>query len=231
MNLILYNILNYLQNKDLLSFNIILNNYRYFEYDSNIIFYELKETLKYILKNRYNLKKRFNRFIEYQNLKKNFKNTIFDEDFIYEFPIYNYHGNFLGGTDFINYIYPEDIYFPIMIGIDSWKRPFIIIKYKFLGGNITQFEVNHEFEINKEYILVIYQRMFGIKNWWCQLNCEKDNGPLLIGKECNLDDLDMVMILENIKLLLKGENPYYAQFQSNLDVDVNFEQINCKLAY
>ena len=95
MNLILYNILNYLQNKDLLSFNIILNNYRYFEYDSNIIFYELKETLKYILKNRYNLKKRFNRFIEYQNLKKNFKNTIFDEDFIYEFPIYNYHGNFL----------------------------------------------------------------------------------------------------------------------------------------
>ena len=60
---------------------------------------------------------------------------------------------------------------------------------------------------------------------------KKDNGPLLIGRDCSLDDLDMVMTLENIKLMLKGQNPYYAQFQSNLDVDVNFEQINCKLAY
>lgn len=72
MNLILYNILNYLQNKDLLSFNIILNNDTYFEYDNNIIFYDLKETLEYLLQNRYNLKKRFGRFTEYKNLKKKF---------------------------------------------------------------------------------------------------------------------------------------------------------------
>ena len=171
MNLILYNILNYLQNKDLISFNIISNNNTYFEY--NILFYELKETLKYILENRYNLKNRFVRFIEYKTLRKAFKNTTFDDEIIYQFPIYNYKGNFLGGDDFINYIYPEDIKYPIMIGVDSWKRPFIIIKYKFLGGNVNQFGINYQFEINKDYILVIYQRIFGFKSWWCQLDCEK----------------------------------------------------------
>ena len=38
--------------------------------------------------------------------------------------------------------------------------------------------------------------------------------------------------LDNMKLMLKGEKPYYAQFQNNIyDEEVDFIQVNCKLAY
>ena len=227
MNFVLYNILDYLPNSDLILLNLALK----YNINQNYFFIsELKISLQEIIKNRNKLMKCFSRILEYKNLKSVFKYTIFDDDFIYDCPTYEYKGNFLGEDDFIDSIVPSDINFPIMIGFDYWKRPFIIIKYIFLGGDVIQFQLDYNFDINKDYLLVLFQRMSGFKNWWCKVNY--NNGPLLIGKDTHVDNLDLIMTLDNIKLMIKNRKPYYVQYQNSiLDEEVDFLELNCRLSY
>jgi len=78
---------------------------------------------KYLLiKNKY-----FNYLKKYKILKYLQEGPF--KRFANKYPILNWESNFLGYTGYIDNISLHNLSYPIMIGIDSYKRPFISIKF------------------------------------------------------------------------------------------------------
>tara|TARA_Y100000816_G_scaffold292213_1_gene286423 strand:+ start:4417 stop:5004 length:588 start_codon:yes stop_codon:yes gene_type:complete len=91
---------------------------------------------KYLLiKNKY-----FNYLKKYKILKYLQEGPF--KRFANKYPILNWESNFLGYTGYIDNISLHNLSYPIMIGIDSYKRPFISIKFirNRKSGCVTYFQ-------------------------------------------------------------------------------------------
>jgi len=126
-----------------------------------------------------------------------FDNTFIPIDIIRGLPYLTYKRSFNSGTDYIDSIYSKDMEFPVMIGIDEHKRPFITIKYKFDGSD----------KFNGR--ITVFQRFINNKNKWVKGGYE---GPLLTLGSIMLDKHDKLLFIENLSRLLSGEKVLIKNF-------------------
>ena len=71
---------------------------------------------------------------------------------IYKLPILDFNTNFCLG-DYIDNIKTKDLKYPIMVGVDLWKRPYITIKF-----NETKYQ--------KYRAITVFQRYTNDKKNW-----------------------------------------------------------------
>ena len=65
------------------------------------------------------------------SIGKYFNKTILPKKLIELLPVLPWKRNYVGCTDYIDGIRAKDLTYPIMIGVDHFRRPFITIKYKY----------------------------------------------------------------------------------------------------
>ena len=110
------------------------------------------------------------RKLSIQKLKQYYISKNFDDNIILmmggmenmiKIPILEWKDNFLGGTDYIDRIKPEDLNHKIMMGIDRYQRPFICFRIK---------------RYNQRYgeiysVDTLFQRYTGEKKTWTNGTC------------------------------------------------------------
>ena len=121
------------------------------------------------------------------------------------FPILEWKPTFLG-IDYIDNIRPDDVNYTIMMGIDSFKRPFITIK------TITKYNSY----VNPISVCTIFQRFTNDKSTWTHGTYSHNDLICETGYFLNRNNLNHKLIKSNIKNLL--ENKGFI-FQYNLKND------------
>jgi hypothetical protein len=76
-------------------------------------------------------------------------------DFL-RYPVLHWQPSFQGSTDYIDNINPEDVSHPIMIGIDSYQRPFITLRTKITNLDDTVYQV----------VDILFQRFTDCPDTW-----------------------------------------------------------------
>ena len=92
-------------------------------YTSKSNYNDFKDLFKLLIKNQI-------KFIKKCNFDKNIIDLFGGFNKFYLFPILKWKEEFLGGTGYIDNIYPNNLSSNIMIGIDCYTRPFITIRTK-----------------------------------------------------------------------------------------------------
>ena len=174
--------------------------------------------LLYSSKNNYNdFKDLFNSLIKNQIkfIKKyNFNKTIIDlfggfEKF-YLFPILKWKEEFLGGTGYIDNIYPYDLNSSIMIGIDCYTRPYIAIRTKTKNSNIKS-------------VIVLFQRYSDDTKTWTHSNINYANWICEGGYFLSKNKIQHKLLRNNINNLLNNK-------KINIkDINENIKEIDLKL--
>ena len=72
-----------------------------------------------------------------------------------EFPIFDWKESFLGETNYIDNILPSDMTSPVMIGLDSWSRPFIALRIN-----------NKKRNENSISVTILFQRYTNLSYSW-----------------------------------------------------------------
>ena len=166
INTTLLTILNFLSYKDLIKIKKLGNT-------NDLIFFSFDYTLNFVISNKLILKNCLEKVKNYSIMKKYLSITFFNYEIFYKYPIFKFNGNFLGESDFIDNISEDEVNYPIMVGVDNYHRPFIIIKYKLYDNSIEQY--NQLIKFNKStYLLVIFQRTEIHYNWWCKMERGSD---------------------------------------------------------
>ena len=162
----------------------------------------------YTSKNNYNdFKQKFNILIENQIefiKKSNFDKNIIDLfggfNKFYLFPILNWKKEFLGGTGYIDNIYPYDLSSSIMIGMDYYTRPFVTIRTKKKNNNTRS-------------VVVLFQRYSDDTKTWTHSNINYANwiceGGYFLSKnkiQHKLLKININNLLNNKKINIKDIN-------------------------
>lgn len=203
---IIYNVSNYLTIKEQLIFNSTFNN--------NIIKKCIrKSVIKYKI---FNIMKKY-------KLINLFEGSFIPTKLISNIPVLKYKKSFARGTDYIDRIRPHDMSKPIMIGVDSYQRPYVCIKYKCINNPYTN--INTEYE----YVITFFQRHTGSKEGWVKAG--HNTGPIINYSNVLLDDLSKKMILKNIYQLINDEEISYIKYKGNVMYSNEYDEvkINCNL--
>lgn len=91
---------------------------------------------------------------------------IFKNKNIYNIPFIKFSDSFLGYSDCIDNIKEKDVKYPVMIGLDYYKRPFFTFKIKY-------FNIKTSKKIIK--ISILYQRYENYNNHWVLESYYADN--------------------------------------------------------
>ena len=174
--------------------------------------------LLYSSKNNYNdFKELFNSLIKNQIkfIKKyNFNKTIIDlfggiEKF-YLFPILKWKEEFLGGTGYIDNIYPSNLSSSIMIGIDCYNRPFITLRTKIKNSNVKS-------------VTVLFQRYSDNIMTWTHANINYSSLMCSGGYFLSKNKINDELLKDNINNLLNNR-------KINIkDINENIKEIDLKL--
>lgn len=127
--------------------------------------------------------------------------SIFGFENMINYPIIEFQDNFIGFTEYIDRIRPDDLSEPIMIGIDCYKRPFICIRTLQIRDNIKSVDT-------------LFQRYTNEKETWSYGCC--GNGFLFSSSIHNhVNKNNIKRILNNDKFLLYPnicqENKFYVK--------------------
>ena len=143
----LFNNINYLST---LNYDILQNICAYLKYYELIELSkadfgnkDLQKTIKLEYDYQKNILDKFLINLNRYKIIKSFENTFIPIGLIKKFPILEFQNIFLGNTNYIDSILQSHLKDPIMIGVDCFNRPFIVVKYN--CNNIT-------------YILTVFQR-------------------------------------------------------------------------
>ena len=186
----------------------------------------INDKLKYEIINKFSkLSKKFRKSIK-PKLKKYYIHKYFDKNIIEimggienmnKIPILEWEDKFLGGTDYIDRIEPENLKHKVMIGIDRYERPFICFRIK-------TYSKYYEEIFNVD---TLFQRYTGEKNTWTNGTC----GSIKINPESGYFYSRGVFrneyVKQNIKNLL--ENKGFILKTPLLYSDNNIKKINVEL--
>ena len=158
------------------------------------------------------------RYIEIKNWRCYyfFQNSGFPMRIITQLPILPFQRKFVGGTDYIDGIRSTDLTAPIMVGVDCYKRPFIVISYKCFGdkwiswdGDVRDFWGAGG---NKRITLIVFNRYTSEKGGgqWCKAGSGSFSGsPILLGSNTYLNKKYKQLLTKNICELLSGSPVSY----------------------
>ena len=173
--------------------------------------------LLYSSKNNYNdFKDLFNsliknqiKFIKKYNFNKNIIDLFGGFEKFYLFPILKWKEEFLGGTGYIDNIYPYDLNSSIMIGIDCYTRPFVTVRTK-RNNNI-------------ESVIVLFQRYSDDTKTWTHSNINYANWICEGGYFLSKNKIQHKLLRNNINNLLNNK-------KINIkDINENIKEIDLKL--
>ena len=170
--------------------------------------------------------KETNEYFQLQQIKKhknfikthNFNEQIIDlfggiNSFI-KYPILQWNPEFMGATGYIDYITPKSMSAPIMKGIDSYNRPFVVlrmsVKYPSTSNKESNKESNTETETKKSKTYkgccIFFQRHIECSGTWTSAT----NGyiPLVTESGYFMTNYKLVhkLLEENIQNLLNNKN-------------------------
>ena len=180
--------------------NIIDNNSliyisRFLDISNKEILYSNKRI--YTILRRF-FKEKFDKQIEFLN-KTEFNYKIIkmfggDKQFAM-YPILKWNKNFEGPTGYIDQILPSDLNNSIMIGVDSFERPFITLKLL----------NKHKNNNNRLSVVVLFQRYSNYKKTWTHSNYNfcyltEISGYFLLNNVINHKHME-----DNIKRLLENK--------------------------
>ena len=107
------------------------------------------------------------------------------------FPILKWSDEYYGFTGYIDNIKNKDITYKIMIGVDSYKRPFIVLRLKYY---------------NKKSIICFFQRYTDNTYTWTHANIPYSSLITEGGYFFNKNEFNHELIEENINNLLTNKN-------------------------
>ena len=153
------------------------------------------------------------RYIEIKNWRCYyfFQDSGFPMRIITQLPILPFQRKFIGGIDYIDSIRSTDLTAPIMVGVDCYRRPFIVISYKCFGdkwiswnGDVRNFWGAGG---NKRLTLTVFNRYTSEKGGgeWCKAGSGSFSGcPILRGSDTYLNKKYKQLLTKNICELLSG---------------------------
>ncbi len=182
-----------------------------------------------------NQKKRFfNKWLKYKNFIDKHQDFQHYTSQVWDYPVLDFNRNFVGSTGYIDNIYDTDVNYPLMRGIDSYQRHFIVIRYKLLNNNIANNSVTTLKKINFRkddiYTLTIFQR-YTDGTSWCKAG-PSNQGPLLNDTNTCLTPDEIIMLFERINSMINNQFFYLRNFRDHIssdDTDFNLLKIFCQL--
>ena len=171
-------------------------------YSSKNNYNDFKNLFNFLIKNQI-------KFIEKYNFNKNIIDLFGGFEKFYLFPILKWKKEFLGGTGYIDNIYPYDLNSSIMIGIDCYTRPFVTVRTK-RNNNI-------------ESVIVLFQRYSDDTKTWTHSNINYANWICEGGYFLSKNKIQHKLLRNNINNLLNNK-------KINIkDINENIEEIDLKL--
>lgn len=217
---ILCEIVDYLNNSNLQSLRIISKKFN----NSDIICQQLNKNKMIQLQ--------YLNFLFNKKIRNYFENTFFPMTIINKLPIIKFKNHFISGTNYIDNIKKEDMNSGIMIGVDVYYRPFIVIKYKCNQDNIEQVSKSFSVDKDKINVITIFQRYTDSKKIWCKAGNADATSPLLNYSSILLGKNDKKILIKNIINLIYGDNIKYYKYESmieSINEVITEEEIKCKL--
>ena len=207
----LFNNINYLST---LNYDILQNICAYLKYYELIELSkadfgnkDLQKTIKLEYDYQKNILDKFLINLNRYKIIKSFENTFIPIGLIKKFPILEFQNIFLGNTNYIDSILQSHLKDPIMIGVDCFNRPFIVVKYN--CNNIT-------------YILTVFQRYSDCKSLW--VKCDSNNyGPILRASNTSLNNLYKKQFIKNVCQLVNK------QMVSVIDKNFQLNELKCNI--
>ena len=206
-----FNKINYLA---ILNYDVLQNISVYLKY------YEMIELAKADLKNKelqnsikvnYECQKdildRFLINLKRYKVIKFFEKTFLPIGLIKKFPILEFQDNLVGNSDYLDSIIISHMNKPIMIGLDHFNRPYIIINYYFES---------------KSYLLKVFQRYADNKFRWVKSDYG-NIGPILKMSSRSLNNFYKKQFVKNLCQLLNK------QLVSVIDDNFQITEIKCNL--
>jgi len=129
----------------------------------------------------------------------------------YKYPQLEFQEYFIGGTDYLDGVRLSDMTSSIMVGIDRYKRYYMVIRYQCLDeewafdGNI------YPVEKGGVYLLTLFQRYSDRGDIWCRSGT---NGPWLYGSPVSLGNEGMKEVMRGIERLERGESVVYLDYEN-----------------
>ena len=163
-----------------------------------------------------------NNYLKYwyihSKILKYFKNSFFPEHLIRLLPVLQWKKKYIGCTDYIDCITETNLEYPIMIGIDHFKRPFLTIKYLY----------NCEYTKTKNCKgrITVFQRYSDCTQTWVKCN---NKGPFfLITGSSKLNCSDKKRFVNNIIRFITDKKILIDKYDNQYDHLETIEQ-TCKL--
>ena len=159
-----------------------------------------------------------------------FQDSGFPMRLITQLPILPFRRKFIGGTDYIDGICSTDLTAPIMIGVDCYRRPYIVIAYKCFGNKWISWDGNERDFMGangtKRLVLTVFNRYTGLRGEgsWCKAGSGSYSGcPILLSTNTLLKKNDKQLLIKNISELLSGNPVSYINGLEQL------RYVDCKL--
>jgi len=149
-----------------------------------------------------------------------FDETFFPKKLIELLPVLPWKRIYVGCTDYIDGIRAKDLTYPIMIGVDHFRRPFITIKYKNLDKNkyLIKNGCGH---------ITVFQRYTDNKKAWVKCNTK---GPLMIHDGSSVfTEEDKDLFINNIIRLLCDKKILVNEYRFNEHSTNDQQKIDCEL--
>lgn len=139
-------------------------------------------------------------------INENFPNEIIDlmggNSKMMDYPILSFNENFLGWTDYLDRIKPSDVSYPIMIGVDCFRRAFVTIRTSDINGEQT--------------VDTLFQRYSDDKYTWTHgvlgTGVIQTSGYFFSGGNMNCQKTT-----ETISNLLSGKNFYFRRYPDRIE--------------
>lgn len=159
-----------------------------------------------------------------------FQDSGFPMRLITQLPILPFQRKFVGGTDYIDRIRSTDLTAPIMVGVDCYRRPYIVIAYKCFGEKWISWDGNERDFMgangSKVLVLTVFNRYTGLRGEgsWCKAGSGSYSGcPILLTSNTQLSKNDKRLFTKNICELL-AETP--VSYINGLE---QLSYVDCKL--
>ena len=139
----------------------------------------------------------------------------------------------MGSTQYLDGIRDSDLSYPVMIGIDKFRRPFISIKYRCCQDSFSQNCEEVQIEpSDRVFTLTIFQRYTDNSNSWCKAGrCAAEYmSPLLNGSRTLLSQKEISLVVKNIFTLLDREELEY-QYYGKTESEDTMKKIKCQLVF
>lgn len=145
-----------------------------------------------------------------------FQDSGFPMRLITQLPILPFQRKFIGGTEYIDGIRSTDLTAPIMVGVDCYRRPYIVIAYKCFGEKWVSWNGEERDFMgangSRRLVLTVFNRYTGLRGEgsWCKAGSGSYSGcPILLTSNTLLSKNDKRLFTKNICELLTGSPVSY----------------------